>query len=868
MTYHDAVADLTPLHYWILEGDLLDIGDGIQTSLLASSVTTSGPPLHPTATGSSEFTRSSDRLYSNSVSDLNGISVTARSVSMVLHPTLDTLPQALVTIGTTTAGMQCFMAGGMVPALSVTNGSTTETVFADYPLTVNQTAQLVFVFDAGTLRIYVDGRPVAESSAGPASIPASATGLQIGNAGVSTSGAVPTPGGDFTIYTLEGFVSDVAVWNSALTESQIYDDLFGQQALDITAQLTFTDVPDLTEVRVFDIDNSLVELGSGIEVAQGVTTVTVDYNVATTVNARITLVNATTFEIFQADVVLTRRGGTFQADLLLQGDRNYYEHGWQQEFPPEITVPPVVSGTLELGSVLSCTAGTWFGTLPFSITYQWRRDGLDISGATSSTYTLIAADQQTTLSCVVTNTNPIGSDSSTSNIVGFFASGQVGHFRHTTGFTVTTTATAITFDQADRNDNSLFAQTGADIRPPSGTYLVMYQMAWLASNQTSRGNLVAYLTKNGSDIAGSFSSGFQRDTANDAVWATGAAIVQCSGTDDLAVEVFRGSGSSVGAFHADKSWFSIVKLSDDSALGLYTCGSDNVGFGATTYSEVALASTQLETDATSISRSGNDITLQANRNYLVVGGCYFDATSSRTTRFSRLTLGGTHIDGSTGYAYLRDTSNPYGSPHSMAMVRPSATTTLNLQARGPGPGGTPSAGASSLVAARSGLMIVELPSSALWFHGQDAVGGHNIQATSVAMTPAQTVVRAEPSLVSVASTSSLTMAKDADVLALGGMMIRRTSSSGTRNTREAHWNVNNVAQNSAASGEYNRGDQGSQDCYDSALTPRGIISATTGQSITLTVSKDADAGWNDGGGTPQTDGSEPFGAYLIDLSTV
>jgi hypothetical protein len=68
---------------------------------------------------------------------------------------------------------------------------------------------------------------------------------------------------------------------------------------------------------------------------------------------------------------------------------------------------------------LSCWRGTWAPDLPGScvyrapqsIAYQWRRDGTDISGATSADYTASAAGSY---SCRVTATNRAGSASQTS----------------------------------------------------------------------------------------------------------------------------------------------------------------------------------------------------------------------------------------------------------------------------------------------------------------------------------------------------------------------------------------------------------------------------------------------------------------------
>ena len=76
---------------------------------------------------------------------------------------------------------------------------------------------------------------------------------------------------------------------------------------------------------------------------------------------------------------------------------------------------PVASGTAQVGQTLSTTDGTWQGIATITFAYQWRRDAVNISGATSSTYTLVAADYTTDIDCVVTATNSLGSASADSN---------------------------------------------------------------------------------------------------------------------------------------------------------------------------------------------------------------------------------------------------------------------------------------------------------------------------------------------------------------------------------------------------------------------------------------------------------------------
>ena len=85
---------------------------------------------------------------------------------------------------------------------------------------------------------------------------------------------------------------------------------------------------------------------------------------------------------------------------------------------PKNTIAPVISGTAERGETLTSTTGTWTGTGTITYAYQWKRDGADISGATASTYVLVAADDNANMTCVVSATDTEGTKSATSNTLG------------------------------------------------------------------------------------------------------------------------------------------------------------------------------------------------------------------------------------------------------------------------------------------------------------------------------------------------------------------------------------------------------------------------------------------------------------------
>ncbi|TFD11145.1 serine protease [Cryobacterium sp. TMT1-2-2] len=74
---------------------------------------------------------------------------------------------------------------------------------------------------------------------------------------------------------------------------------------------------------------------------------------------------------------------------------------------PVNTVAPSISGTPEIGSVLTADPGQW-NVEGLTFGYQWQSNGVDITGATSATFTPTKALAGTTLTVVVTGLVPDG----------------------------------------------------------------------------------------------------------------------------------------------------------------------------------------------------------------------------------------------------------------------------------------------------------------------------------------------------------------------------------------------------------------------------------------------------------------------------
>jgi Ig domain of plant-specific actin-binding protein len=92
----------------------------------------------------------------------------------------------------------------------------------------------------------------------------------------------------------------------------------------------------------------------------------------------------------------------------------------QAEYAPTNTTPPSITGTPQVGQVLTAQPGAWNSTTAPTFAYQWQRCNTtgaacsNISGATNQTYTVQSADQGATLRVQVTATNPGGSTQATS----------------------------------------------------------------------------------------------------------------------------------------------------------------------------------------------------------------------------------------------------------------------------------------------------------------------------------------------------------------------------------------------------------------------------------------------------------------------
>lgn len=109
-------------------------------------------------------------------------------------------------------------------------------------------------------------------------------------------------------------------------------------------------------------------------------------------------------------VVTTTDAGKSVA-VTVTGSRTAFTPVARGSLPVEIenlftSVPvPVVTGSVDVGGTLTAVVGTWSPT-PTTLSTQWLRNGDEIAGATSSTYTLVEADVGSAISVRTTGERP------------------------------------------------------------------------------------------------------------------------------------------------------------------------------------------------------------------------------------------------------------------------------------------------------------------------------------------------------------------------------------------------------------------------------------------------------------------------------
>ena len=404
---------------------------------------------------------------------------------------------------------------------------------------------------------------------------------------------------------------------------------------------------------------------------------------------------------------------------------------------------------------------------------------------------------------------------------------------------------------------SIYVQNANDIDvriDETGYYLVVYQIRG-ESSAANRNQWLSYVMWNSVIQEGSYGFSYERNAANNELYVVGHSIVKVTSTgQNLRVEwTHHGeNGATTQVTKNSDTYLYIVKIEDTTPqsgveFGRYSDAAGGEAFSGVTWNNVTWDTIEEETDTSVIQKqtSPNDyqLRLKETGKYLVrYSVCLTIGSTTRSQRIARLTLGGSAVENSESYVYLRESDPLYGVLTGMCIVNNTvANQDLVLQIQR---GNADVDGTITRTANRSGIDVWKLPSAAEVCQYYDSTGGQQIAAASnVLMNWAETLDFEDTASFDNINSTTIEVKKAGNYLFFANSMVYRSGETGsTRMTDRIEWLKNDTPQYDLH-GTYIRGDQSSADTWNGGFNPAWIAyNLAANDDIELRVNDDGDNG--------------------------
>jgi hypothetical protein len=269
-----------------------------------------------------------------------------------------------------------------------------------------------------------------------------------------------------------------------------------------------------------------------------------------------------------------------------------------------------VSGTVKVGSVLTANANG-FTPAPVTLTYQWKRSGVDIVGATNATYTLTGEDAGKAVSVTVTGAKDGYNSSSVSATTTAVAAGTMTGAKSTiTGTTKVgsvLTANASTFGPAPVTLTYQWKRSGVNILGATkATYTLTGDDAGKAISVTVTGAKTGYVTSSASATTAAISAGTLTTgvpTISGTVKVGSVLTANASSFGPAPVTLtYQWKRSGVNILGATKATYALTGADAGKAISVSVTGAKTgyVTASSTSANTPAVASGTLSTTVTSI----------------------------------------------------------------------------------------------------------------------------------------------------------------------------------------------------------------------------------------------------------------------------
>ncbi len=439
------------------------------------------------------------------------------------------------------------------------------------------------------------------------------------------------------------------------------------------------------------------------------------------------------------------------------------------------------------------------------------------------------------------------------------------------------------FPTTDRNDNSLYSWTSSTSTAglPASGLADGYLFCWgFETEDSSNGRYNPQARMVQASGTGTFVSastgGYSRDSSEDRAYVSGWSFVHNpSASATFQFQWRRDTDSPNASDGTVRSFLQVIPLYY-ADVGVYSSTSTTATGGTTPVQITGLTGT----DGTNITLASNTVSVTGdNKRYLCLGGAYHQGVgSSRTQRWYGFRIDGSKDDAAKGCMYYRNSGNADGGESFIRLIETAtATRTVDLfQYRGDGvaagQGGADVDGNVTGSNSAHALVVIELNDSAEVYSSTDSTG-----AQEFALTGPVDVDIASTGDIEFNDAASFTRASDIavnavvamDVFAFANVSHARESGaigSGSRWTVHGEFTVNGVEQTGVGfHGNYNRGNQSTQDCHGSSSNQAAFFALAANDDIG--VSNQELAGTEGGGGDIETQpGWVGFG--LINLDTL
>jgi hypothetical protein len=403
------------------------------------------------------------------------------------------------------------------------------------------------------------------------------------------------------------------------------------------------------------------------------------------------------------------------------------------------------------------------------------------------------------------------------------------------------------FNNVDRDDGILISvsDNGTATVNPIGTskWYMGFLKVRFDTTHNNRANIVcnmAVASAGNAFIQSSPVGKYSRNNSNREIVISNAWFVKAESGSGFTIQPqFKVTGTGTPTGSIIESSITVIEFDIDTFpdAAIFEEVGDTGLYGGTTPNLSTLGTTHLS--SSNITLSGNQITLPANKKFLVFAGINEIGRGGRTQRWWALARNGTVERRSMSYGYFRDNNNDEIGASWLTIIQTGGMSeTLDLRIwRGDGVSPVSLGGAdvdgSTPTTSEKSIAVIELPSATeLLTSENSALQALNSTGTT-SLNLIESVIDNDAASFIKSNNTTVLAQKNMDALVFANISGAYFNSSTGRFNRYAIASVGGSQQREIMDGNYARGDEGSRDTFGFSMNPCGLIEVNSSDNIIL-----------------------------------